>query len=81
MLSIVSFILSFLWMPLIFILIGFGLGYYYFGNKAKVNSQIKAKAQEEFDKMIIAAADRVQSKRENGESVDGPGVDDDIVAN
>lgn len=57
----ISFLFSLILGPLMFFLIGFGVGYYYFGNKDQVNARIKAKAQEEFDKLVAAAGERLSS--------------------
>lgn len=55
----IMLLFNFLMGPLIFLLIGFGLGYYYFGNKEKVNAIARKKAAEEFDKLMAGARDRI----------------------
>lgn len=57
-----SLIFNFLWMPIIFILIGFGLGYYYFGNKEYIHAMAKEKAAEEFKKLMEGAQVRYDEK-------------------
>ena len=52
------FLFNFLMGPLIFLIIGFGLGFYYCGNRNRIDEKIKEEAKDRIEKVFDSAKEK-----------------------